>query len=377
MKYPLIQPDVAFEEVESDLREILESGRLTSGPFVEKFENQVAELVGAPYAVAVTSATTAMQLALAVSDIGAGDEVLVADFTYPATANAVHWSGARPVLVDCLTGRFDMDPDYAERHVTDATRAILVVDPFGQPAELGALRDLAKTYGLILIEDAACALGAQKNGTPCGGWPDFGCISFHPRKIVTTGEGGIVTCHDEDSYNRLKRLRTHGAQINGRQSQFVEPGFNFRMSEFQAALGLPQLGRLNEIVRQRREIAHWYIDATSDLTDVAVPLSSAPDDCTFQSFVVMLEEHVDRLAVIEALAQVGIETTLGTYACHSQPAFTQFGYAPGQLPNSHRNQESSLTLPMPHWLKVSDVEFIVESLAAAIKPYHSDSLTVV
>ena len=179
-RLPLITPDIHFDEVVDDFRAIFESGRLTSGPYVRRFEETVAEMIGMPHAIAVTSATTAMHLALAAGNVGPGDEVLVSDFTYPATANVVHFVGAKPVLVDCREGYFDMDPADAQAKVTERTKAILFVDPFGQPAQHARLKAIASEHGLLMIEDAACALGASQGGRACGSDVDFSCFSFHP-----------------------------------------------------------------------------------------------------------------------------------------------------------------------------------------------------
>jgi dTDP-4-amino-4,6-dideoxygalactose transaminase len=372
-RLPLITPDIHFDEVVDDFRAIFESGRLTSGPYVRRFEETVATMINMPHAIAVTSATTAMHLALAAGDVGPGDEVLVSDFTYPATANVVHFVGAKPVLVDCTEGRFDMDPTDARAKLTSRTKAILFVDPFGQPARHAELKALATEHGLLLIEDAACALGASRDGQPCGSDVDFSCFSFHPRKIVTTGEGGIVACRNEEHAARMLRLRNHGGVAGEAGIEFIEPGFNFRMCEVQAAIGLPQLGRFDGIMSRRRELARWYLEALEGAAGLHIPLAAEVDECTFQSFVVMLEDDINRLEITRTLLSQDIETTLGTYSVHAHPAFASYGYKPGDLPQSWRNQRQSLTLPLAYWMSREDVQRAVDALQAAIASQRSQA----
>lgn len=365
-RIPLIRPTVTFDDVADDLRAILDSGRLTGGPFVERFEQSVAERLGVSHAVATTSATTALHLSLAALGIGPGDEVLVSDFTFPASGNVIVQTGAAPVLVDCVPGRFDIDPEAAASAVTDRTKAIMPVDPFGQPALLGPLHELAAQRGLAVVEDAACAFGAVRNGRPCGSWAGLGCFSFHPRKVLTTGEGGMVVTGDATLAERLRLLCNHGGARSDGSLRFVETGFNYRLSEIQAALGLAQLRRAEEILADRRRTAAVYRERLSDLDDVAVPLSADPADCTFQSMVVLLSEGIDRDRVIRDMAARDIETTLGTYALHAQPAFASYGYAPGNLPYSWRAQQSSLTLPLFYGMDEKTIDEVVTALRESI-----------
>lgn len=364
---PIIKPDLAFEEVADDIRAILDSGMLTRGPYVRRFEEAFAAHVGAPFAFTTTSATTALHLSLVAAGIGPGDEVLVSDFTFPASGNAVVQAGAVPVPVDCRPGAFDLDLADAERRIGPRTRAIMPVDPFGQPADLAGVRRLADRHGLVVVEDAACAIGASRDGRPCGGWPGLACFSFHPRKILTTGEGGMITTDDPAVAERIALLRNHGGEAgeDGR-FQFVANGFNYRMSEVQAAMGLAQLGRIDAIVADRRRTARDYIERLRRLPGVAVPLAAPVEDCSFQSFVVLLPDGCDRDRVVRDIRTRGIETTLGTYAMHAHPAFARFGLRAGDRPHAWAAQSRSLTLPLLPRMQPAVVDAVVRGLTECL-----------
>lgn len=362
---PLIVPGLTYEEVADDLRAVISSGRLTQGPYLERFERAVAAAVGVEHVVAVTSATTAMRLALAALGIGPGDEVLVSDFSFPATGNVVVECGARPVLVDCAPGSFALDPDHAAALRTERTRAVLAVDPFGQPGITDDLARWVEQHGLVLLEDAACALGSRRGAIACGARPGVpGCFSFHPRKVVTTGEGGAVTTDDASLAERLRRLRSHGGVVGPPVGlEFVDHGFNFRMSEVQAVLGLPQVARLDEIRRDRQRTAAHYEASLGDWPEVTLLRPPEGDDWSYQSFVVLVN---DRDAVVARLRDAGVESTLGTYAMHAQPAFARLGYSPGDLPQSYDRQQRSLTLPLSPSMAPAVVDTVVAALAAAV-----------
>ena len=366
MKLPLIRPDITYEEVAADVEAILRSGQLTSGPYVAAFEAQIAAAVGVEHAVTTTSATTALHLALAAVGVLPGDEVLVSDFTFPASGNVIVQLGAIPVLVDSEPDRFVLDLDDAKSKVTARTRAIMPVDPFGQPAPMTAVVELANAHDLAVVEDAACALGSSIDGKACGSWPGAGCFSFHPRKVVTTGEGGAVATNDAALAARLRLLRNHGGEPGGVGQNFVENGFNYRLGEIPAALGSAQLRRLDEIIGDRRRAAACYSRALDGVVGVTVPHPAENELWTHQSFVVMLDDAIDRDGVQRALGAREIETTLGTYAMHAHPSFARFGYSPGDLPNAWRYQQQSLTLPLPPRLTEADVERVVRELEVAI-----------
>ncbi|MFP5316738.1 MAG: DegT/DnrJ/EryC1/StrS family aminotransferase [Acidimicrobiia bacterium] len=359
---PIIRPDISLAEVAADVEEILSSGTLTSGPYVARFEAELAAALGATYAVATTSATTALHLSLAAAGIGPGDEVLVSDFTFPASGNVIAERGAVPVLVDSSANSFALDVTDAAAKVTSRTRAVLPVDPFGQPADLAAVERLALRHGLSVVEDAACGLGAALDDRPCGAWAGLTCFSFHPRKVVTTGEGGAVVTSDPELAERLVLLRNHGGVRASVGLEFVEHGFNYRLSEIPAALGLAQLRRLDEILADRRRTAARYEERLEHVAELELRRPGPREVWSYQSFVVLLEDAVDRDEVIARMRAAGIETTLGTYAMHAHPAFARYGYRPGDLPNSWRAQRQSLTLPLLPRMSEGDVDRVVSTL---------------
>lgn len=370
---PLTRPDISYAEVEQDLRTVLKSGRLTTGPYVHEFERRFAELLDVSHALTFSSCSTALHCALAAVDIGPGDEVLVADFSFPATGNVVVQTGARPVLVDVRAGNFDMDIEVARSLVTERTRAIVPVDPFGQPADMRAVCALADEFRLFVLEDAACAVGTMHGNRAAGAWPGAGAFSFHPRKIVTTGEGGMLTTHNEDLARRLRSLRNHGRNELEGVGRFDEFGFNYRMSELQAVLGLAQLQRLSESLNQRRELAMRYLTNFEGLTGVSVPLSSPVSDCTFQSFIVFVDPRLDRDRIIEQMHRHGIETTIGTYALHAQKSYARFGYCAGDLPNALHAQRHSLAIPLFRAMTEQDVDRVCEALAQSLLTVEASS----
>lgn len=365
MTLPIIRPDVSFAEVAADIEAILNSGTLTGGPYVSDLEAAIADRIGVAHAVATTSATTALHLALAAQGIGRGDDVLVSDFTFPASGNVIVELGAKPVLVDSLPGSFTLDVDDARRKVTDATKAIMPVHPFGQPADIGAVGELAADLGLVVVEDAACALGSTSDGAACGSRHP-GCFSFHPRKVVTTGEGGAVTTDDSELAERLRLLRSHGGRRARVGLDFVEHGYNYRLSEIPAAVGLAQFRRLDEIVADRRMTAMRYEQRLAEIDTVELRTEGAGEIWSYQSFVVMLADGIDRDSVIDEMRRLGIETTLGTYAMHAHPAFAWLGHRPGDLPHSFRAQQQSLTLPLVPRMSESELDRVVTALREAI-----------
>ena len=362
----LARPQTDEAEIE-EIRGVLQSGYLTQGPKVAEFEGLVAARLGVTHAFAVTSATTALHLTLVALEIGPGDEVLVPDFTFPATANVVVQQGARPVLVDIDLATFAMDPADLARKVTPRARAVVPVHPFGLPADMDPILEVAAEHGLSVVEDAACALGAEYRGQPTGTLGLAGCFSFHPRKSITTGEGGMIVTSDEPLADRIRLLRSHGGVRQGGRFIFEEAGFNYRMSDILAAVGVAQIGKLDAMLAQRRAVAALYDRALEGASLVRTPICPPGTTHTYQSYVVLLDATVDRDAVIARLAADGIETTLGTYALHAQPFFARtWGYRAGEIPNSFRAFSSSLALPLHGGITPSQVEEVVESLKAAV-----------
>ena len=366
IRIPLTRPLTDESEV-AEVRAVLASGTLTQGPKVAQLERMVAELVGTPHAFATTSATTALHLSLVALGIGPGDEVLVPDFTFPATANVVVQQGATPVLVDIDLETFAVDAGELEAHVTDRTRAVMPVHPFGLPADMGPITELAARHGLAVVEDAACALGATWDGRPVGGLGTAGCFSFHPRKSITTGEGGMITTADDALADRIRLLRSHGGVREGGRFSFEAAGFNYRLSDILAAVGVAQLRKLDTFLAGRRRVAGWYDAALAGVAGIRTPVTPPDRTHTYQSYVVLLDPAIDRDAVIAALRADGIETTLGTYALHAQPFFQRaYGHRPGDLPRSHRAYTASLALPLHGQMTEDEVGTVVDALGRAI-----------
>lgn len=347
--------------------EVLDSGFLTQGPKAAEFERVVSEYVGTEHGFATSSCTTGLHLALVALGVGAGDEVIVPDFTFPATANVVVQLGARPVLVDVEPVTFNATADSIGAAITNRTKAIMVVDAFGQPADMDPIMAVAGNAGIPVIEDAACALGGEYKGRRAGALADVGCISFHPRKVITTGEGGMVLTDDDALAHRMSVLRSHGAVRDELYMTFIDAGFNYRLSDINAAIGLVQMSRLEAIIADRRRLAGLYSRLLEQIDGVTAPCEAEGVRHTYQSFVVMLDSGVPRDEVVRRMRAQGVETTLGTYALHAQPYFgRELGHQPGDLPHSSQAYRQAMTLPLYPQLAEDDVELAVRTLASIV-----------
>lgn len=366
---PLTIPEINFQEIKNELKNIFQSGILTKGPKVGQFEKVVAKYIGTKYAFATTSCTTALHLSLAAIGIKRGDEVLVPDFTFPATANVVVQQGATPVLVDINLDNYTIDIKDLEEKITKRTRAIIPVDAFGCPVDMLSILKIAKKYNLFVIEDAACALGAEYRGRKCGSLAATGCFSFHPRKLITTGEGGMIVTNNKTLARKIEILRNHGGVLNkNRFYRFEMAGFNYRMSEVQAVMGIAQMKKIEEIIRKRKKLAKIYSAALREIKEVKLPREVSYGEHIFQSYVVLLDKKIDRDKVIQKMKKKGIETTLGTYALHAQPYFIEhYGYKPGELKNSFGAYNRTITLPFYPKLTRRQIEYIFKTLKTIIK----------
>ncbi|TVM18440.1 DegT/DnrJ/EryC1/StrS family aminotransferase [Oceanidesulfovibrio indonesiensis] len=338
----LIRPYVSFEDVAQDFQDIFESGIFTRGEHVRAFAGELAGYVSAPHAFLTTSATTALSLCLAVLGIGEGDEVVVADFSFPASANVVETAGARPVFCDVDPMTWTMDPACLEQRITPRTKAVMFVDALGNPAGVHDILDICGRRGLPLIEDAACAIGSSERGSRCGSIATMSCFSFHPRKLLTTGEGGAVTTADPDLAERIGLLLSHGAVARGERLEFVVPGYNYRMSELQAVMGRVQLRKLDDIILRRQAQRDACAAGLAELG--YMPQQTGADvHHNVQSMVFSVPEGLDRDALCRHLAEQGVESTIGTY-CLSGTRFYKEKYDDVQ-PNAMRLQQTTITLP--------------------------------
>ncbi len=355
------------QEEAAAVAEVLASGFLTQGPRAAELERLVARRVGAASAFATSSATTGLHLALHALGVGPGDEVVIPDFSFPATANVVVQQGAVPVFVDIDPATFNLDPSLLEAAITERTRAIMPVHAFGLAADMDAITAIAASRGLPVVEDAACALGAEYHGREAGSLGTAGVFSFHPRKIITTGEGGMVTTSDAALAERIAVLRSHGAVRGSHFMSFVDAGYNYRLSDVHAAIGLAQWGRLEHILERRRALAAAYDGILADVDGVVTPTQPEGLRHTYQSYVIMLDTDIDRDRVIDEMRARDVETTLGTYSMHLQPYFRErFGIADEELPAATRAHRSALTLPLYPQLEQAELELVAEALRASI-----------
>jgi dTDP-4-amino-4,6-dideoxygalactose transaminase len=366
----VIVPVLGEEEAQA-AADAVRSGWVAQGPRVAEFERAFAATVGAGHGVAVSSCTTALHLSLVVLGIGPGDDVIVPSLSFIATANAVRYVGATPVFADVELATGNLTVDTVDAVRTARTRAVVAVHQGGVPADVPALRAAAATWGIALVEDAACAAGSTVDGNPAGAGALLAAWSFHPRKVITTGEGGMVTTDNGEWAARLRRLREHGMNMSAADrhastqpviESYLETGFNYRMTDIQAAVGLVQLGRLPGLVARRRDLAARYHALLADVPGVVAVRDPAHGTTNYQSFWVLLE-HADRDAVLAALADAGISARRGIMAAHLEPAYAGVG---GALPHTERITRDSLILPLHHELTEADQRYVVDTLRAAL-----------
>jgi dTDP-4-amino-4,6-dideoxygalactose transaminase len=373
-RIPVMVPLLGQEEAEA-AAEAVRSGWVAQGPRVARFEREFAAKVGAAHGVAASSCTAALHLALVGCGIGARDEVVVPSFSFIATANAVRYVGAVPVFADVDAATGNLTPDTISAVLTPRTRAVLVVHQGGVPADVGQLRALCSALGLALIEDAACAAGSTFGDGPVGRGAQVSAWSFHPRKLITTGEGGMLTLDGEERAVRLRRLREHGMSVSAADrhatagpvfESYLETGFNYRMTDIQAAVGLVQLGRLDAIVGRRRELAARYHALLADLPGLRAVRDPEYGRTNYQSFWVLLEQGAPgrRDELLARLADAGISARRGIMAAHLEPAYAGHPHAP--LPVTERLTRDSLILPLFHEMTEPQQERVVAVLRKAV-----------
>ncbi|MBW0000511.1 MAG: DegT/DnrJ/EryC1/StrS family aminotransferase [Verrucomicrobia bacterium] len=377
---PIAKPLVDEREAEA-VRRVILSGWITQGPEVAAFERDFAEGVGAAHACAVSNCTTALHLSLLAAGVGPGDEVITVSHSFIATANSVRYCGATPVFVDISPETFNIAPDLVEAAIGPRTRAILCVHQMGMPCDLSRLARIAETHSLPLIEDAACAIGSEilwngrweRIGKPHG---DVACFSFHPRKILSTGDGGMITTKHKDWDARFRLWRQHGMSVPDTVrhaantiifESYPEIGFNYRMTDLQAAIGREQLKRLPELVSRRRELAEIYRSLLGDLPELRLPAEPEWARSNWQSYCVRLPDGADQRQVMQSLLDRRIATRRGIMCAHREPAYQHQSWrSAGSLAESERAQDGCILLPLYHQLGRDDQRFIASELRAAV-----------
>jgi dTDP-4-amino-4,6-dideoxygalactose transaminase len=375
LRYPVALPELGEPEWQA-VRRVIDSGWVTQGPVVEAFEQAVADYCGAAHAVAVSSCTAALHLALVCAGIGPGDEVVVPSMSFIATANAVVHAGATPVFAEVDPVTFNLDPADVRRRLGPATRAVILVHQLGLPADRDAFVALAEERSLALVEDAACALGSSYRGAPIGAAGEFVCFSFHPRKVITTGEGGMVLTTSSEHADRLRRLRHQGMSVSDLErhhtDRFVrecypEVGYNARLTDLQAAVGVEQVKRLPTIIARRQLLAAAYDQQLGGHPVIATPFVPPDVEWNVQSYAVRLRDFTAerRDEVIQALLEEGIATRPGVMTAHQEPAYAVDG-AVATLPISEAASEGSLVLPLHNGMSPDDCGVVAEALTRAV-----------
>jgi dTDP-4-amino-4,6-dideoxygalactose transaminase len=370
---PVMKPWLGEEEAQAAADAVC-SGWVAQGPRVAEFESRFAAHVGAEHGVAVSSCTTGLHLCLYLLGIGPGDEVVVPSFSFVATSNCALYVGATPVFADVEPDDGNLSAHTVEPVLTERTRAVVVVHQGGAPADVEPLRQLCDARGIALVEDAACAVGSRYRGAPAGSGATIAAWSFHPRKVLTTGEGGMLTTSDAELAARARRLREHGMNVSAadrhasRQpviESYLEVGFNYRMTDIQAAVGLVQLDKLDEMVRRRRELASRYQSLLSDVPGLRTVRDPAWGESNFQSFWVELGPGypLSRNELLSSLAAEGISARAGIMAAHRQPAYADHPRV--ELPVTERLTDNTLILPLFHTMTEDDLAAVVGTIRRA------------
>jgi dTDP-4-amino-4,6-dideoxygalactose transaminase len=371
MHIPITKPYLGAEEEQAVLQ-VLRSGWIVQGPKVAEFERTVAAYVGTRHAVATSNCTTALHLTLILHGIGPGDEVIVPSFTFIATANAVVYTGATPIFVDIDPHTYNIDPAGIEVAITPHTKAIMPVHQIGLAADMDRINAIAQRHGLSVIEDAAPAIGATYKGQRVGGLGNPTCFSFHPRKVITTGEGGMIMTDDDALAERARLLRAHGmsqSDLTRHQAKAVvieeyhDLGYNYRLSDLHAAIGIVQMQKLDVMLAQRQRVAERYNDAFADVDGIQLPWSSNETPHTYQSYMLQLRPYVakTREQVMQEMLEAGVATRRGVMAVHLESYYQQ-RFPNTRLPLTENATRRTLLLPNYATMTEGEQEYVIEHL---------------
>ena len=376
---PIIKPCFGPEEAEA-AKAAVESGWVTQGPKVAEFERMVADYCGVAEAVAVSSCTTSLHLALLMLDIGPGDEVVCPSMSFIATASSIRHTGATPVFADVDPQTYNLDAEAAEAAITPRTKAIMVVHQIGLPADIDAFLAIGEKHNVSIIEDAACAIGSRYKGQPIGGHSEMACFSFHPRKVITTGEGGVITTNNVEYAKRLRLLRQHGMSVpdtvrHGAKrvinEEYVCLGYNYRMTDIQAAIGIEQMKKLDWIVGRRRELAHRYNQALADHPWLRSPYVPEYAEPNYQSYAVQLDDApLGRDELMQRLLEAGIATRRGIMLSHLEKAYRDRGLL-RPLQMSQTASRNSILLPLYPQMTEEEQGEVIDGLNAISGTYCS------
>ena len=367
MNIPLIKPFIT-QEIKDEVMNVLDSGYLTEGPVTRKFESEIKEYLGCKHLLAVTSATTGLEMALRAVGVGPGDEIIAPDYTYPATAAVGPLLGAKVTIVDVDKYSMLIDYDALEAAITSKTKAIIPVSLFGAPLDYSRLNRIKEKYGVIIIEDAACSIGAELNGVRIGNQADITVFSLHPRKFITTGEGGIVSTNNSewaDWMNSYKHFGMNMSDTSREGIHFDNIGTNYKLTNIQAAIGLGQLKHIDDLLAKRVSLANNYIDLLSNVNGVELPTVVDGGKHSYQTFSVFVD---DRDRIMSEMRAKGIEVQIGTYSLHMHKAFNenQLVQINGEMENSKWCFEKALALPLFNDLTAEQQEIIVEELKSCL-----------
>lgn len=369
----------SFDETEVEMvRAVLASKWVTQGPMTERFETLIAQRQKAGFAMACTSCTAALHLAVMALGLGPEDEVIVPAFTWITSAHSAEYVGAKAVFADIDLATYNIDPKALEAAITPRTKAVVAVHLFGLSAPMDEIRSICAPRGIRIIEDAACAIATTYKGEPVGALGDLGCFSFHPRKVVTTGEGGAVTTNDPELAAAVRSLRNHGT--TGLPSPDIEPhgpwtmgtfdriGYNLRLSDIQAAVGVAQMAKLDRLVADRRAVASCYTQMLRDVNDLVLPVAGEVEGHTFQSYVIRVEGgRKRRNAIMSAMALAEMQSRPGTHAVHQLSYYrNKYGLKPEQFPNACAAEDTTITLPIVPFMRRADQERVVHVIRQAL-----------